>query len=101
VRAKERPAANGAHPQADQAGGRSGVSLALTEVDALDALAKAVDGTFVVVVEHPGARYRRRAYLTVASAERSAANARAKGHTVTVYLAELRPLWRLAGGAGR
>jgi len=76
-------------------------SLPLTEVDALDALAKAVDGTFVVVVEHPGAKYRRRAFLTVASAERSAANARAKGHNVTVYLAELRPLWRLAGGAGR
>jgi len=80
---------------------QSTASLPLTEVDALDALAKAVDGTFVVVVEHPGAKYRRRAYLTVASAERSAANARAKGHTVTVYLAELKPLWRLAGGAGR
>ncbi len=74
-------------------------SLPLTEVDALDALAKAVDGTFVVVVEHPGAKYRRRCFLTVASAERSAGNARAKGHNVTVYLAELRPLWRLAGGS--
>lgn len=80
---------------------KSGPSLPLETVCALDALAKAIDGTFVVVVEHPGAKYRRRAYLTVASAERSAANARAKGHTVTVYLAELRPLWRLAGGAGR
>jgi len=74
-------------------------SLPLTEVDALDALAHALDGTFVVVVEHPGARYRRRAYLTVASAERSAANARAKGHNVVVYLAELKPLWRLVGGS--
>ncbi len=74
-------------------------SLALTEVDALDALTKAVDGTFVVVVEHPGARYRCRAYLTVASAERSAANARAKGHNVTVFLAALKPLWRLVGGS--
>jgi hypothetical protein len=76
-------------------------SLPLETVCALDTLAKAVDGTFVVVVEHPGAKYRRRAYLTVASAERSAANARAKGHTVTVYLAELKPLWRLVGGEGR
>jgi len=78
---------------------KSTPSLPLETVDALDALAKAVDGTFVVVVEHPGARYRRRAYLTVASAERSAANARAKGHNVTVYLAELKPLWRLVGGS--
>lgn len=97
---QKRPAGNGANPE-DQADGRSTASLPLTEVDALDALAKAVDGTFVVVVEHPGAKYRRRAYLTVASAERSAANARAKGHTVTVYLAELKPLWRLAGGGDR
>ncbi len=74
-------------------------SLPLTEVDALDALAHALDGTFVVVVEHPGAKYRRRAFLTVASAERSAANARAKGHAVTVFLAELKPLWRLVGGS--
>jgi len=98
VTTQKRPAVNGADP-VDQAGARSAASLPLTEVDALDALAHALDGTFVVVVEHPEARYRRRAYLTVASAERSAANARAKGHNVVVYLAELRPLWRLAGGS--
>ncbi len=80
---------------------KSEPSLPLDPIDALDELAHSVDGTFVVVVEHPGAKYRRRAYLTVASAERSAANARAKGHTVTVYLAELKPLWRLAGGGDR
>ncbi len=94
---ERRPAGAASETAAKQ----SEVSLHLEALDALDALAKAVDGTFVVVVEHSGAKYRRRAYLTVASAERSAANARAQGHNVTVYLAELRPLWRLAGGGDR
>jgi hypothetical protein len=36
--------------------------------------------------------------LTAAAAERAARNAQAAGHNATVFLAELKPLWKLAGG---
>jgi hypothetical protein len=64
----------------------------------LDEIAQHVDGIFVVVVGTTSGRYRRRCFLTVAAAERHANRARAAGHNCTVYLAELRPLWKLAGG---
>lgn len=64
----------------------------------LDDLANVVDGTFVVVVEHPGAKYRRRCFLSAASAQRSARAAQARGLNSTVYMAELKPLWRITGG---
>lgn len=66
--------------------------------DPRDELARLIDGTFVVVVKATGGRYRRRAFLTAAAAEKAAAKATAAGHNATVYLAELRPVWRLIGG---
>lgn len=73
----------------------------LEDVGHLDDLARAIDGAFVVVVKVTGGKYRRRTFLTVASAQRAADNARALGHTATIYLSELRPLWRVVGGEDR
>ena len=74
--------------------------LALAE---LDALAERVRGCFVVVVAKPSAtdpgRIVRRPYLTAAAAERAARRATERGQTATVYLAELRPVHRIVGGA--
>ena len=69
----------------------------LEPVGHLDDLARAIDGAFVVVVKVTGGKYRRRTFLTVASAQRAADNARALGHAATIYLSELRPLWRVGG----
>jgi hypothetical protein len=66
--------------------------------DSLDDLAQHVNGAFVVVVETTGGKYRRRCFLSAASAERSATNALAKGYNAKVYLAELKPPWKLVGG---
>lgn len=71
--------------------------IEITTSDA-DATAQHVDGVFVVVVEVPTGRYRRRVYLTAKSAERSARNAAAAGRNARVYLAELKPLHWLGGG---
>jgi hypothetical protein len=65
----------------------------------LDEVAQHVDGAFVVVVRANGGKYRRRCFLSVAAAERAAHNALDAGYHVEVYLAQLKPLWRLAGGA--
>ncbi len=51
-----------------------------------------VRGTFVVVVESPVGRYRRRCYLSLASAERAADKAEAAGHLVEVLLCRLEPV---------
>lgn len=67
--------------------------------DPLDDLAQHVDGAFVLVVRVTGGQYRRRCFLTAAAAERAARNAQAAGHNAEVFLAELKPLWRLTGGA--
>lgn len=64
----------------------------------LDVLAEQVAGAFVLVVHVTGGRYRRRCFLTAASAQRAADRALARGENATVYLAELRPLYRLIGG---
>lgn len=72
----------------------------LAPVDPRDAVAQHVGGTFVLVVETAAGRYRRRCFLTAASAERAATRAREAGHSSKVYLAELRPLWRLDTGTG-
>jgi hypothetical protein len=72
-----------------------GTATLAPATDPLDDLARHVDGTFVVVVETTGGKYRRRAFLTVAAAEKSAASALAKGHNCRVFLAELRPLFLL------
>ena len=64
----------------------------------LDALAAHVDGAFVVVVKVSGTKYRRRCYLTAKAAENAARRATERGESATVYMAELKPLWRIAGG---
>jgi hypothetical protein len=74
-------------------------SLLLPLSDPLDDIAAHIDGTFVLVVRTTDDRYRRRCFLSAASAERAARNAQAAGHDAEVYLAELKPLWKLTGGA--
>jgi hypothetical protein len=69
----------------------------LHPVDPLNEIAAHVDGTFVVVAT-TGGKYRRRCFLTAAAAEGAATNALATGHDAKVFLAELKPLWRLSGG---
>ena len=54
--------------------------------------ARQVRGTLVVVVETPGGKYRRRAFLTLASAERAVRRAEDAGHTASVVLARLEPV---------
>lgn len=65
---------------------------------ALDDIARHVDGSFVVVVEVTAGRYRRRCFLTVKAAQAAARRATDRGETATVYLAELKPLWKVRGG---
>lgn len=66
-----------------------------------DELAAHVAGALVVVVEVEHGRYRRRCYLTAKSAERAVTNARLRGQSARVYLAELKPMYRVpAGGDG-
>ncbi len=64
----------------------------------LDALAAHVDGAFVVVVQVTGDHYRRRCYLTAKAAEAAARKATDRGENATVYLAVLKPLWKIQGG---
>jgi hypothetical protein len=64
----------------------------------LDDIAAHVDGAFVVVVRLNGGKYRRRCFLTVAAAERHARRAQDAGHNADVFLAELKPLWKVVGG---
>lgn len=69
----------------------------------LDALADRVRGCFVVVVAKPDEddphRTLRRPYLTAKAAEKAARRATERGQVAAVYLAELRPVHRLVGGA--
>jgi hypothetical protein len=76
-------------------------SPSLVHVDPLDEIAHHVDGTFVLVVKVTGGKYRRRCFLSAASAEQAARRALEAGHNATVYLAELKPLWKLTGGDRR
>ncbi len=64
-----------------------------------EALAAQVDGAFVVVVRVNGARYRRRCYLTAQAAENAARKATNPGESVVVFMAELKPLWRIPSGS--
>jgi hypothetical protein len=77
------------------AAGRISATRSLIHIDPRDELAHHVDGTFVLVVKVTGGKYRRRCFLSAASAERAARNALEAGHNAEVFLAELRPLWRL------
>jgi hypothetical protein len=65
--------------------------------DPLDEIAAHVDGTFVVIVHLTSGRYRRRCFLTIAAAERHSRRAQAAGHNAEIYLAELKPLWKVIG----
>jgi hypothetical protein len=67
----------------------------LPVLNPLDEIAHHVDGTFVLVVKVTGGKYRRRCFLSAASAERAARNALEAGHNAEVFLAELKPLWKL------
>jgi hypothetical protein len=67
-------------------------SPSLIHVDPRDEIAAHISGTFVLVVKVTGGKYRRRCFLSAASAERAARNA---------LEAELKPLWKLAGGDRR
>lgn len=82
-----------------RASGYNADSNGLAPINELDEIAHHVDGTFVLVVKTAGGRYRRRCFFSAASAEKAARNAQQAGHDATVFLAELRPLWRLAGSA--
>ena len=75
--------------------GRISATPSLIHVDPRDEIAHHVDGTFVLVVKITGGKYRRRCFLSAASAENVARNALEAGHNATVYLAELKPLWKL------
>jgi hypothetical protein len=70
----------------------------LTAVDPLDEIAHHVAGTFVVVVKVAGGKYRRRCFLSAASAEQAAHRALEAGHNATVYLAELKRFYELERG---
>jgi hypothetical protein len=67
----------------------------------LDDIARHIDGSFVVVVETRGSKFRRRCFLTAKAAEAAAGRATARGESATVYLAALQPLWKLRGGDAR
>lgn len=69
-----------------------------TSLTALDDIARHVDGAFVVVVKVTGDKYRRRCFLTAASAQRAADRAVGRGESATVYMAQLKPLWKLQAG---
>jgi hypothetical protein len=64
-----------------------------------DEWAAHIDGTFVVVVKVAGGKYRRRCFLTFKAAEDAARRAQLRGENAVVLLAELRPLYRVTGGA--
>ena len=92
-----RPELEGGRP----GGAASDISTAIKtdpSLTALDDIARHVDGTFVVVVHVTGGKYRRRCFLTAASAERAACRALERGENATIYMAQLKPLWKLQGG---
>lgn len=67
-----------------------------SSLTAVDEIARHVDGAFVVVVEVTAGKYKRR--LTVRAAEAAARRTTDRGENATVYLAALKPLWKLRGG---
>lgn len=74
------------------------LATVLEPVDTLDQIAHHVDGAFCLAVETKAGKYRRRVFLTAASAERAAGRAAERGENSVVYLCELKPLWRVVGG---
>ncbi len=73
-------------------------SSSLPSISPVDDVARYIDGAFVVMVEVTRGKYRRRCYLTLKAAENAARRATARGETATVYLSELKPLWKVRAG---
>lgn len=95
---EQRPSGETTEALSDRAGKlKSGsiIAQASDRLADLDALAAHVDGAFVVVVKSNGLKYRRRCYLTAKAAEDAVRRASQRGENAVVYLAELRPLWRV------
>lgn len=61
-------------------------------------LARDLDAAFVVVVQVSAGEYRRRCYFTVSAAQGAAQKAVERGESATVFLCELKPLYKLQGG---
>ncbi len=70
------------------------ITLGPDILEDLDTLAAHVDGAFVVVGVN-GARY----YLTAKPAENAVCKATDPGESVVVFMAELKPLWRIPSGS--
>lgn len=66
---------------------------------AADEFAEAVDGAYVVVVCGPAGRYRRRVFLSVASAQRAVDRATARGQSSRIVLSQLTPLYDVSASA--
>lgn len=96
---RSRPAGNQAASNVITDGNATSLAPTTLTLVELDALAAHVDGAFVVVVKVSGERYHRRCYLTAKAAENAARKATDRGENATVYMAELKPLWRLVGGS--
>jgi hypothetical protein len=79
----------------------SAPTSSLSILDPRDEIARHIGGTFVVVVETPAGKYRRRCFLSVKAAEQAAQRAIERGENVKVYLAELKPLWRVVAPTRR
>lgn len=80
-------------PEANPRGEKTGEDLGSIVADAsAEQLNRVVQGTFVVVVFLPSERVRRRVFLALASAQRHADLARARGHRARVVLAKLEPV---------
>lgn len=67
-------------------------ALASLSAGAADEVARILDGTYVVVVLLPHEKYRRRVFLSLASAQRHADRAELAGHRAKVVLARLEPV---------
>lgn len=106
---RKRSGRPGSEPEATE--NTSAVVLTLAELDARAAL---VDGAFVLLVKvtppnlpavlgqsQEPPRYRRRVFLTAAAAERVARAAVGRGESVRLYLAELKPLHRIAAAVAK
>jgi hypothetical protein len=85
----------------DQAGFASAADFDSFILSPLDDIARHVDGTLVVVLQITSGTYHRRCYLSAKSAQNAVRRAVDRGETATVYLAELKPLWKVREVVGR
>ncbi len=68
--------------------------------DEWQSYAKQIDGAFVVIVKITAGTYKRRCYFTVEAAQDAVKRANARGENATIFMAELKPLYRVEGGGG-